>query len=73
MPISNEKIRERIIEILEIYLKDTASAKILRSNGAYSTLPIPEKDRNVTAQTLFTEEANEKRKQFEASELMKLG
>ncbi len=73
VPISNEKIRERIIEILEIYLKDNASAKILRSNGAYSTLPIPEKDRNVTAQTLFTEEANEKRKQFEASELMKLG
>lgn len=67
--IENPKIRDRIKHILEVYLKDNANSKLLRSNGAYTTFPIPEEQRTYSAQDIFMEEATEKRNYFEASEL----
>jgi polyphosphate kinase len=62
VPISNQPIRDRIVGILNTYLEDNANAKLLKSNGSYSTIPIPEKNRVVSAQDIFTEEATEKRR-----------
>ncbi len=68
VPILNTRLRERIKHILEVYMSDNATAKLLRSNGAYSTIPIPEKDRIINAQDIFAHEATEKRIKAEAME-----
>jgi polyphosphate kinase len=70
VPIENEKIRERIISILDTYIRDNANSKLLRSNGAYTIFPIPPEERIHSAQDLFTQEATEKRKIYETSEMV---
>jgi polyphosphate kinase len=72
VPIEHDKIRERLIGILETYLSDNASAKILRSNGAYYSVTLPEKDRIVNAQEIFAQEAMEKRKNHESAEVVEI-
>lgn len=69
VPIENPKIRERILHILEVYIKDNANSKLLRSNGAYTTFPIPEENRTIGAQDIFEEEASEKRHLFDTTEI----
>jgi polyphosphate kinase len=68
VPIENPKIRHRILNILETYLRDNANAKLLRSNGAYTTFPIPEEQRTVSAQDIFAQEATERRRRNESAE-----
>ncbi len=68
VPIEIPKIRERILRILEVYISDNANSKLLRSNGAYTTYPIPEGNRTVSAQDIFAEEASEKRSFYETTE-----
>ncbi len=69
VPIENPKFRKRILHILETYISDNANSKLLRSNGAYTTYPIPEENRTISAQDIFAEEASEKRRVFETTEL----
>ena len=49
VPIKNEKLKEKLKEILEIQLKDTAKARILQSDGTYIR---PEK-RDFNSQEFF--------------------
>jgi len=69
VPIENPKIRERIQRILDIYVSDNANSKLLRSNGAYTTYPIPEDHRIISSQDIFAEEALQKRLSSEIAEL----
>jgi polyphosphate kinase len=66
VPITHPKIRERMLFILETYLRDNCNAKLLRSNGAYASIPQPEKEHSVSAQDLFTEEAMDRRRASES-------
>jgi polyphosphate kinase len=68
VPLENEKIRDRVVGILETYLRDNANSKLLKSNGAYTLFPIPPEERIHSAQDIFTREATDKRKVFEASD-----
>ena len=38
-PIEDSKMKQRLKDTLEIYLRDNDSAKALRSNGSYAALP----------------------------------
>ena len=49
VPIKNEKLKEKLKEILKIQLKDTAKARILQSDGTYTR---PEK-RDFNSQEFF--------------------
>lgn len=69
VPISHNKIRDRILKLLETCLRDNCNAKILRSNGAYYGATIPEKNRTICAQSIFAEEATEKRKKYETENI----
>lgn len=61
-PIEDQDIRERIIGILEIYIKDTKNSRILRANGAYHRTRRPRKGAHlVSAQEIFAEAAGKKR------------
>ncbi len=65
-PIEEPEIRERVIHILETYLKDTKNARGLRSNGSYQRVARPRKGAHlVSAQETFTAESVQRRKLLE--------
>lgn len=65
-PIEDPELRDRIIKILETYLRDTKNARILRANGAYHKIGQRSKDAKlVSAQDIFMEEAVSRRTQQE--------
>jgi len=39
-PIEDPKMKQRVKDTLEVYLRDNDSAKALRPNGSYATLPV---------------------------------
>lgn len=49
VPIVDKNLREHLKEVLEIYLRDTAQARVLRSDGSYERLR-----ENKTAEELFS-------------------
>jgi polyphosphate kinase len=54
-PIEHPKIKEDLLEILELYLKDNLKSRVLNSDGTYTRTPcedIPEKER-FSAQEYF--------------------
>jgi len=62
-PIEEPDLRERVMHILETYLRDTHNARLLRANGAYHK--VPRAKETVSAQDVFTDEALQKRKTAE--------
>ncbi|MCE1165569.1 MAG: polyphosphate kinase 1 [Bacteroidetes bacterium] len=61
-PIEHPKIKENMLEILELYLKDNVKARVLNCDGTYSRTPvdeIPEKER-FNAQEYFVSEVKKK-------------
>ncbi len=60
-PIEDHDHRERVIEILNKYLKDTQNARILRSNGAYYKATRKKGAHRFSAQEFFIELADAKR------------
>lgn len=62
-PVEEESMRNRIIDILETYLKDTKNSRMLRSNGAYHKIRRPRKGAHlISAQEQFAETSERKRK-----------
>ncbi|HAV14418.1 MAG TPA: hypothetical protein DCX06_13145 [Opitutae bacterium] len=62
-PVEEPALRDRLIDILETYLKDTKNARILRSNGAYHRISRARKGTKlVSAQDVFAETAATRRK-----------
>lgn len=62
-PIEDPILKNRLICILETYLKDTKNARVLRSNGAYHKITRGRKKSSlICAQDTFTQEAIERRK-----------
>jgi polyphosphate kinase len=59
-PIEEPDQRDRIMQILETYLKDTRNARILRSNGAYHKASRKKGARLISAQNVFLDEASAK-------------
>ena len=39
-PIEDLKMKQRVKDTLEVYLRDNDSAKALRPNGSYASLPV---------------------------------
>ena len=65
-PIEEPSLRQRIINILETYLKDTKNARILHSNGSYYKVRgSTNKTVQLSAQEIFYQEFCDKRKQIE--------
>lgn len=65
-PVESPKLRQRLKDILETYLKDTEDAHMLHSNGSYTKVQRPEnKAVQLSAQETFYQEVNLKRKQLE--------
>lgn len=55
-PIKSESLKEELKEILEIYLKDTAQARLLCSDGSYKRLRnLVRKENLFSAQDFFAE------------------
>jgi polyphosphate kinase len=67
-PIEDSEHRKRIVNILDTYLKDTKSARILRANGAYHKAPRKKGAFLFSAQDFFIKQADDRRK-FLAKEL----
>ncbi|TVP79636.1 MAG: polyphosphate kinase 1 [Puniceicoccaceae bacterium] len=59
-PVEVPELRERIIHILNVYLSDNVSARLLRANGSYFAPPIGKQER-VCAQDIFAAEAAARR------------
>lgn len=64
-PVEEESLRQRIIDILSVYLRDSANAKVLRANGAYASVAKSRED-SFSAQQHFMAEANRIRREYEA-------
>ena len=65
-PVEDPEHKERLIEILETYLKDTQNTRMLRSNGSYHKLGRPRKGAHmVCAQDAFSRDALRRKKQTE--------
>jgi len=65
-PIEAPDIRERIINILETYLKDTKSVRVLHSNGTYHKVRgSANKAVQLSAQEHFYQEVCERRRQMD--------
>ena len=65
-PIEAPELRERLIGVLETYLKDNKNARLLRANGAYQRLPGPRGSGNrLSAQNRFLKDAEERRQRQE--------
>ena len=60
-PIEDTDHRERVLEILKTYLKDTRNARILRSNGAYYKASRKKASYRFSAQEFFLNLADAKR------------
>jgi polyphosphate kinase len=60
-PIDDLDHREKIMEILKVYLKDTRNARILRSNGAYYKASRKKGASLFSAQEYFLDQADNKR------------
>ncbi len=55
-PVEVPELRERIMRILNVYLSDNYSARLLRANGSYFAPPVG-KQETVCAQDIFAAEA----------------
>ena len=65
-PVEEPALRDRLIGILETYLKDTKHARVLRANGAYHRATRKRKGVPLfTAHSQFAGEAMRKRKRLE--------
>jgi len=64
-PLEEISLRQRVMDVLNTYLRDNANSKILRSNGAYAPPP-KTKDELFSAQNYFMGESNRLRKEAEA-------
>ncbi|MFT4902224.1 MAG: polyphosphate kinase [Lentimonas sp.] len=63
-PVEEPVLRERLISILDIYLRDTQNTRVLRANGSYHKMGRPRKGAHMfSAQDFFADEANRRRKQ----------
>ncbi|TVP80078.1 MAG: polyphosphate kinase 1 [Puniceicoccaceae bacterium] len=60
-PIEEPEHRERVMAILETYLKDTQHARLLRANGAYNSVTPKKGTYSVSAQSFFVKQAEAKR------------
>jgi polyphosphate kinase len=60
-PIEEPEHRERLLHILETYLKDTRNARILRANGAYHKISPKKNQDSISAQECFYQTAEAKR------------
>ncbi|ADE53828.1 polyphosphate kinase 1 [Coraliomargarita akajimensis] len=60
-PIEDAAIRQRVLELLEVYLTDTKHARFLRSTGAYSKASRKSKSSLISAQETFIAESLERR------------
>lgn len=67
-PLEDPEIRQRIVEILEIYLSDTKHARFLRSTGAYYKSSQSRKQSPASAQEHFLEDTVVRRKRLEKKE-----
>ena len=54
-PIEDKRIRERVFEMIEIYLKDNVQAKYLKSNGSYANFRRPSGSTRICAQDIFSD------------------
>jgi polyphosphate kinase len=54
-PIKNKKIRDRIIEDINLYLADNTEAWLLQSNGDYQRLTSKGSDQKICAQEILLE------------------
>ena len=59
-PIEDPEQRDQIVNILETYLNDTQSARVLRSNGAYRKPSLKKGKKPISAQEIFLDAANTK-------------
>lgn len=64
-PIEEDSIRDRIIDMLSVYMKDNKDAKLLRANGAYTKSP-KAKEEPLSAQRAFMKIADNQRREEEA-------
>ena len=64
-PVEDPELRERMIHILDTYLKDTKNANLLRSNGAYQPARSGKNPILIAAQEIFAEEALQRRSNSE--------
>tara|TARA_B100000035_G_scaffold69711_1_gene57089 strand:- start:393 stop:2513 length:2121 start_codon:yes stop_codon:yes gene_type:complete len=60
-PIESPEVRKKVFAILDAYLKDTAQAKFLRTNGSYSNAGSQPKE-PFSAQAFFINAANQRSK-----------
>jgi polyphosphate kinase len=60
-PIEDPDNRNRIKALLEIYLKDTHHARILRANGSYHKISRKKGSYLISAQNFFYKQAESKR------------
>ena len=71
-PIETPELRQRLIHILETYLKDTKNSRILHSNGTYRKVRgFSNMSNLVSAQDVFYQEICERRKQFKQNQIDK--
>lgn len=67
-PIEDPDHHARVLDLLETYLTDTHSARILRANGAYYQTPLKKGAKRVSAQEIF-QQAAETRRGTQAKEM----
>lgn len=60
-PIEDPEQRERVLDLLECYLNDTANARLLRANGAYHKPTLKKGTQPFSAQDRFFQDAEAKR------------
>ena len=68
-PVETPELRQRLIDILKSHLSDNMNARLLRANGAYQKISPKKNTGAISAQEMFTEEAN-KRRILEEKELL---
>lgn len=69
-PVEAPDIRERIVNILDTYLKDTRNARVLHSNGAYYKVRgSSNKTVQLSAQEHFYQEVCERRRQVDSDQV----
>ena len=67
-PIESEKLKNKIIHILDIELKDNVKAHELTFDGTY-VKPINKKAKKIDSQAIFAKEAKEEADSFEEEDI----
>jgi polyphosphate kinase len=69
-PVEAPELRQRLIHILQTYLKDTKNAQTLHANGSYRKIRrSATRTPLISAQTVFTDETSHKPKQQEQEQI----